>query len=236
MKTLVGFPDDDPEEENKRKKKNRMPKINFGMADAADVAASQGFEVYKGELPPNGAYEATVKVVKVGKIGSGNDKGKSRLMITAVIDDPDYPEYKGCPAFGNLNLTEQGVAYVNQFLEALTDGSEAQKKAVKNAFWKTGPIVDDAKEHIVRIGKVQVNSPKGEIKITIGVKHNTWQGNTTLRIQQWMLAGEGDGSDSSDDDDESNIVDAEDDSVVDVDDADVEDDGDGEDPYAEDGE
>ena len=241
MKTLVGFPDDDgSNEENKQKEENNMPKINFGMADAADVEASQGFPVYKGDLPPNGAYQAAVKVVKIDKIGSGNDKGKSRLKIVAIIDDPEYPEYKGCPAFGNLNLTEQGASYVNQFLESLTDGSEAQKKAVRNAFWKTGPIVDDAKEHIVRIGKVQVNSPRGELVVVIGTRHNTWQGNTTLQINQWMLAGENEGSGSDDEDDESNVVEADDDSVVEVDDAESEDDdegdeedGDGEDPYAD---
>ena len=206
-----------------------MPKINFGVADAADVAAADGYPVYKGELPPNGAYEAILKVVKVGKIGSGNDKGKNRLQIVAILDDPDHPEFNGCPVFDNKNLTEQGVPYVNQFLEALTDGSDAAKKAILKAFWKTGPIVDDAKEHILKIGRTQVNSPKGTIRVTVGTKLNTWQGNTSVKAQQWMLA---DGN-SGPTEEAPEIVEEEDDSVVEVnEDEDYEDDGE-EDPYAD---
>ena len=206
-----------------------MAKINFGVANAEDVAASQGFDVYKGELPPNGAYEGDLKVVKVGKIGSGENKGKHNLKITVVIDDPEYPEYKGCPAFANLNLTDQGVPYVNQFLESLTDGSDKAKADIKRAFWKTGPIVDDAKEHILRIGKTQVNSPKGAIRVLIGTKLNTYQGSTTVKIQQWMIV---DGEGSGPSDDEAEVVDAED---VEPEDTDGEDEGedDGEDPYAD---
>ena len=207
-----------------------MPKINFGIADAADVAASQGFDVYQGELPPNGAYRAQVKVVKVGKIGSGENKGKSRLQITAIIDDPDYEEFKGCPAFGNLNLTDQGVPYVNQFLESLTDGTDKAKAAIKTGFWKTGPIVDDAKEHIVRIGKTQVNSPKGELFVIVGTKQNTYQGTTTVRIQQWMLDENGAGGKAEE---PVEIVDAPEEEEVDADEVETEEEGEveAEDPY-----
>lgn len=210
-----------------------MPKMNFGIADAADVAAAQGFEPYKGELPPNGVYEGVLKVCKIGKIGSGTDKGKNSLKPTIILDDPDYPEYNGCPAFGNLNLTDQGVPYVNQFLESLTDGSEKAKADIRKAFWKTGPIVDDAKEHLLRIGKVQVNSPKGEIRITVGTKTSTYNGNTSVKIQQYMLT-EGSGAGPSES--EAEVVEAEEDSVAEVD-SDEEVDGDEgteEDPYAED--
>lgn len=219
-----------------------MPKMNFGIADAADVEAAQGFAPYKGKLPPNGAYEGVLKVVKVGKIGSGIDKGKHSLGPVVIIDDPDYPEYKGCPAFGNLNLTDQGVPYVNQFLESLTDGSDKAKADIKKAFWKTGPIVDDAKEHILRIGKTQVNSPKGEIRVLVGTKINTYNGNTSCKIQQYMLIDSedrGPNTDTDEDEDEdSNIVEAEDDSddvaEVDSDEDGDEDAGEDEDPYADD--
>lgn len=238
MKTIVGFPDDD-DETNQRKRQNDMPKLNFGIADAADVEAAQGFKPYKGKLPPNGAYEGVLKVLKVGKIGSGTDKGKHKLSPTVILDDPEYPEYHGCPMFGNLNLTDQGVPYVNQFLESLTDGSEKAKADIKRAFWKTGPIVDDAKEHILRIGKLQVNSPKGEIRVLVGTKIDTYNGNTSVKIQQYMLIGDdedrGPNTDDDDDDDESNVVEAEDDSddVTEVD-SDDEDAGEDEDPYADD--
>lgn len=206
-----------------------MPKINFGIADAADVAASQGFAPYKGELPPNGAYEGILKVVKVGKIGSGENKNKSNLKITVVIDDEEYPEYDECPAFANLNLTDQGVPYVNQFLESLTDGSDKAKADIKRAFWKTGPIVDDAKEHILRIGKTQVNSPKGEIRVLIGTKLNTYQGNTSVKIQQWMLPdGEGSGPVEDEVVEDAEVVD-----VVDDEDTTEDEDATDEDPYAD---
>lgn len=213
-----------------------MPKINFGIADGADIEAAQGFPVYKGELPQNGVYEGILKVLKVEKIANGDNKGKNRLQIVVTIDDPNYPEYKGAPAFDNKNLTDQGVPYVNQFLEALTDGSDKARAAVKRAFWKTGPIVDDAKEHILRIGTVKVESPKGELRVLISTKLNTYQGNTSARIQQWMLS-DGEGVPAE----ETEVVEAEDedDSVAEVDteaeDAESEEDSDedaeDEDPY-----
>jgi hypothetical protein len=202
-----------------------MPKLNFGNASAADVEAASGVKVYKGELPRNGAYVGTLKRLTVGKIGSGDDKGKNKLSILVEIDDPDYPEYKGAPAWGNLNLTDQGATYVNQFLEALTDGSEAAKKAIRTAFWKTGPIADDTKEHILRIGKVNVNSPNGSIKVLISTKQRTYQGTTSCGIQQYMLLGD---DDTVDDEDE--II--EDEALED--DVEIEDDDD--DPYADDDE
>ena len=210
-----------------------MPKINFGIANAEDIAAAQGFENYKGELPPNDAYRGILKTVKVRKIQSGEDKGKNGLMLVVILNDPKFPEYDGCPVFGNLNLTDQGAQYVNQFLEALTDGSDKAKTDIKRAFWKTGPIVDDAKEHILRIGKTQVNSPKGELSVLIGTKTSTYSGNTSVKVQQWMLENGENASGPAEDD----IVeeDEDDDSVVDVDSEDADDDNE-EDPYAEDGE
>lgn len=205
-----------------------MPKLNFGIADAADQEAAQGYPVYKGELPPNGVYEGILKVMKVGKIGSGADKGKNRLQITIILDDPDHPEFDGCPVFGGLNLTDQGVPYVNQMLEALTDGSDKAKADVKRAFWKTGPIADDAKEHILKIGRLQVNSPRGEIRVMVATRQNTYQGNTTAQVQQYMLADSESGNSKGNSSDDDDVVD----DVVEVDDVDV-DDVDDEDPYAD---
>ena len=198
-----------------------MPKLNFGIVDAADVDAASGLSVYKGELPKNGAYTGTLKRVTVGKIGSGDDKGKNKLSILVEIDDEDYPEYKGAPVWGNLNLTDQGVPYVNQFLESLTDGSDKAKADVKRAFWKTGPIADDTKEHILRIGKINVNSPKGSLKVLITTKLRTWNGNTTCGIQSYMLLN----------DDDSSTVEEEE--IIEDDDLIEEEDDDDDDPYAD---
>ena len=210
--------------------------INFGIANAEDVAAQQGYDVYKGELAPNGAYRIQLKVVKVTKISSGENKGKSRLQIVGVIDDPNYPEYAGCPAFGGLNITDQGVPYVNAFLEALTDGTDAAKAAIKKAFWKTGPITDDAKENIKKIGKWNIGSPKGELHVLVGTQQKTYQGNTTVNIQQYLLIDGENGSEAEaeivDDDDEDSTVDVEDEDAEGDDGDDGDDDGD---PYDDDG-
>ena len=217
-----------------------MAKINFGIANAEDVAAQQGYDVYSGELAPNGAYRIQLKVVKVTKISSGENKGKSRLQIVGVIDDPNYPEYAGCPAFDGLNITDQGVPYINAFLEALTDGTDAAKAAIKKAFWKTGPITDDAKENIKKIGKWNIGSPKGELHVLVGTQQKTYQGNTTVNIQQYLLIDGENGSeaeaeivDDEDEDAEAEIVDDPyEDSTVDVEDEDAEgDDGEDGDPY-----
>jgi hypothetical protein len=199
-----------------------MPKINFGIADGADVEASQGFPQYRGKLPENGVYEGVLKVMKVLKIAKGDNAGKSRLQIVVTLKDPNYPEYDGCPVFDNKNVTDQGVPFLNQMLESITDGSDAAMKAVKNAFWKTGPIVDNEKEHILKIGKINVNSPQGAIQVLVATKQNTYNGNTTCQVRQWLQF---EGEDTPTEDEQ--IVE-EDDEPIDV--ADDDDD----DPYEDD--
>ena len=205
-----------------------MAKLNFGIADATEVAAASGYPVYEGPMPPAGVYRGKLKVVKVGKIGSGDNKGKSRLMTVVTIDDPKHPEYRGCPAFGGLNITEQGVPYVNQFLDSQTDGSDKATSAIRKAFWNTGPIVDDAKEHIKKIGRTNVNSPSGEIEVVVATTLGTYQGKTTVNVGQWL--GLADGASASEE--KAEVVDEDED----IDDDDIDDDGDidDDDPYGDD--
>jgi hypothetical protein len=159
-----------------------MPKFNLNI-NGVDVDAAEGREEWEGPLPPKGSYPAKLRLVKVKQI-----KGKSdnRLQIMVVLDTGD--EYDGCPVFGGVNLTDQGIPYVNQFLQALTDGTEAAFEKIKRAFY-AGFVVDEKKENVLKIGTLKINSPEGELPIMISLGHSTWEGKTRPQISSFLLPG-----------------------------------------------
>lgn len=197
-----------------------MPKFNLSI-NGVNEEAAEGREQWSGPLPPKGSYPAVLKMVKVKKIKNKND---NRLQIMVLLNTDD--EYNGCPVFGGVNLTDQGIPYVNQFLQALTDGSDAQFTKIKKAFY-AGFVVDEKKENVLKIGTWKINSPEGELPVRISLTHSTWEGKTNPQISSFLLpdSGEGGGSAADDEpvaeeDDDDADVDADDDESDDDDDDD----------------
>lgn len=193
-----------------------MPKFNLSI-NGVNEEAAEGREQWSGPLPPKGSYPAVLKMVKVKKI---KNKSDNRLQIMVLLDTDD--EYNGCPVFGGVNLTDQGIPYVNQFLQSLTDGSDAAFTKIKKAFY-AGFVVDEKKENVLKIGTLKINSPEGELPIRISLTHSTWEGKTNPQISSFLMAGDGDVGNRDAEDDEP----VEEDDDEDVEEADDDDDDDG---------
>lgn len=207
-----------------------MPKFNLNI-NGVDVEAAEGFDEWKGPLPPKGSYPATLKSVKVKQI---KNKSDNRLQILCVLNtkgDPEREQYDGCPVWGGVNLTEQGIPYINQFLQSIsTDESDYQK--VKRAFY-AGFVTDEKKENVLKIGTKKVNSPEGEMQIMISLGHNVYEGKTSAKVASFLPPQSGEESadedeDVAEEDDEDEELDVEDDDDGDVEDESVFDDEDAE--------
>lgn len=196
-----------------------MPKFNLSINGVGDEIA-EGFEDWKGPLPPKGSYPAILKLVKVKQIKGKTD---NRLQIMVTLNTGD--EYDKCPVFGGVNLTDQGIPYINQFLAALSDGSDADIEKIEKAFY-AGFVVDEKKENVLKIGVKKINSPEGTLPIMISLGHNVYEGQTRPKINSYLLpgAGLGAGPDAAEED-EVVEEDTEDEPVVEVE-ADETDDGD----------
>lgn len=148
----------------------------------SDKGVAEGRKQWEGEIPPTGSYSGILRTVTQKYIAGENakeeNKGKPKWLIGVELTDTPEGKYDGYTAWGNLNLIEGSEAFINQFLLALTDGSDKQFNAIKAAFDK-GWAMDERKKHVLKIGRVNVNSPKGEIPIMISLKQTPWYSEKT---------------------------------------------------------
>lgn len=180
-----------------------MPKLSFGIDGVGKEDIEGGF--YQGDPPVPGTYKGKLKICRVGKIKkAGENQGKPRLAILVEITEG---KYKGAGVWTGLNVTDQGVPYVNQWLNSLTDGSNSAKKAIQDAFWGPGPDVvknGDIVE-VKKIGRYPINSPEGEIPIIFTVKKGKDQdGSPRPEVGRFLsksTSSDQDGDDDDDDDD-----------------------------------
>lgn len=126
-----------------------MPKVMKPPSTyKADDVLSEG-DFYDGPPPKPALYKGVVK-----KIYAHKKNDEIRWMVLCEIN---HGEFKGAGVSKWLQLTEQGSPWFNQFLHALTDGSEAQKKGIRDAFAAHGYTIDDPDEKkrlpVTRIGK-----------------------------------------------------------------------------------
>lgn len=92
-------------------------------------------DFYDGPPPKPGLYQGTIKHLGFVKVGSGDNKGAD--MLKGVFEIAEGP-YKGAGLFWNKPLLDQTVGWINQFLDALTDGSQKQKDQLQHIFWDIG--------------------------------------------------------------------------------------------------
>lgn len=189
---------------------------------------------YSGPPLPKGSWPCKIKRITVGSIKNGVNAGKPRLSILLEVQTADIPgkeQFHGAPVWDGLNIIQSGIGYTNAFLHALTDGSESAKRAIESAFWDAdkGPDVKKTKNmrgveetHIIKIGKVKIDSPNGNTMVQIMSKvDKDLSGNDRPAVAGYMphkstieAAKNGAAADDSDD---------EDDLVVEVDDDDFDD-------------
>ena len=232
-------------------------------------AMGGGQQGWSGPDLPKGSWPAKIKRMEITKIKSeGQNKGKPRIRILLEVTGlkGDKAKYNGHPIWDGLNIIEGSQGFVNGFLHGLTDGSEAAKRAIESAFWdedkgperrrikvEKGPRAGEIETHITKIGKVNINSPKGETIVQVttrpgvvekGPNKGDYRAEVTGYIPQAnaKVADDEDDDDIDDDDDmleddvddDDDIEDDEDDEDSDDDDDDIDDDEDEDDEDDED--
>lgn len=172
-----------------------MPKFNLDI-NGVGAGAAEGREAYSGEIPKTGTYEGILKVITIGTIGAqAQNAGKSKLSVGVELTNTPNGAYDGFLAWGNLNLIDSSIPFVNQFLWCLTNGSDAEKTAIEKAFYGGGIVVDERKKHVLKIGKYKIESPEGTTPIRVSISNRaffneaTKQTTQTVRIESYLPAG-----------------------------------------------
>ena len=171
-----------------------MPKFNLDI-NGVDVGAAEGYEAYGGPLPKTGSYPGKLKICQIVYTSqTAKNPNKPMLKIGVELTDCDPPEAVGFVAFRNIVLIDSVIPFANQFLLALTDGSDAEFEKIKKAFYVNGPVVDESKKNILRIGTWKINSPTGELPVKVSVKQRSYLSNsvppeskTSCGIESFLL-------------------------------------------------
>lgn len=207
-----------------------MPKVMKPPAEynPDDVLSNDG-SWYDGPLPKPGFYKGPIKKVLIQR-----GKNGLRWMVLCEIGDG---KYKGAGVAKWLQPEGENIKWFNQWLHAMTDGSEAQMKAITKAFKEIGFAVEEKDNKgrlpVVRIGKKF--NPIGKV-IGFMVKQRTIEGGerdgeTVAEISRFVIprGAEEDDEDTDSpedilddeetiDEDASEDVDTEEDSEPDTDD------------------
>lgn len=150
---------------------------------------------YDGPPPKPGLYKGVVK-----KIYAHKKNDEIRWMVLCEITEG---KYKGAGVSKWLQLTPQGSPWFNQFLHALTDGSEEQKTGIRKSFKQHGYAVDDPDDKkrlpVVRIGK-NFNPIGVEVSFVTKMRTGTDDGIERAEISRFVVkSGNGASDDDSDD-------------------------------------
>lgn len=184
-----------------------MPRIMKPDLDGFN-ATETGSNFYDGPPPPPGVYKGIVKQLSLAKIATGPNAGGDRLHLVVEIADG---KYKGAGLVHSLNLTQQGQPFVNQFLRSLTDGSEDQWVAIREAFWHTGYLVADKPDQKSRLPILRIGKKTNPIGLTTSfvtrirtVEKGEYAGQERTDIARFVtpFAGNGNDSDAAEVDDD----------------------------------
>lgn len=158
-------------------------KMKWDLNGKGVAPTTGGMGGYSGPPLPKGSWPCKIKRITVGAIKNGANKGKPRLSVLLEVQTAgmggEMEQYHGAPVWDGLNIIQSGIGYTNAFLHALTDGSESAKRAIESAFWDAdkGPDVKKTtnksgvdETHIIKIGRVKIDSPNGNMMVQITSK------------------------------------------------------------------
>lgn len=170
-----------------------MPRIKPTF-DGAE--ATSGF--YDGPPPIPGTYRGMVKKMGLAKIRNGDNAGADRISLLLEITEG---KFKGAGIWHSLNLTTNSAWAVNQFLDALTDGSDRQKNGLRDLFWHKGYEVEAKPEG--KLGQQFLNiggkfKPIGK-PVAFVTKMDSYEGTPKAAIDKFVVAL-GDSSEESNED------------------------------------
>lgn len=141
---------------------------------------------YDGPPPPAGTYRGIVKKMGLAEIKSGANAGSNRIALLLEISEGNF---KGAAVMHSLNLTTQSAWAVNQFLDALTDGSDKQKTGLRNLFWQKGYEVENEADG--KMGQQFMNiggkfKPLGK-PVAFVTKMDSWEGKPKAAIDRFVV-------------------------------------------------
>lgn len=153
-----------------------MAKLSLGLK-LSEAGIAKAREGYSGELPPTGSYSGVLKALTMDVIGPNakpENVGKPKWLIGVELRNTPGGKYDGFMAWNNMNLIESSAEFINQFLMALTDGSDEQFTAIQKAFDSGNMGTDERQKHVEFIGRWKINSPNGELPIKVSLKKRNW--------------------------------------------------------------
>lgn len=153
-----------------------MPKFSLDINGVGKGAAEER-QSWAGELPPTGSYDGILEILSMGRISDKakkpENRGKPVMKIGVKLVNTPEKKYDGFIAWSRQNLLEGSEPYVNQFLHALTNGTQEEKTEIEKAFYGDELIISEGRKHIERIGRWIINSPKGKLPIKVSVKKSS---------------------------------------------------------------
>lgn len=214
-----------------------MPTEKFNIQgksaqEAAKTQAATGVAGrYSGPTPPVDTYQGTCRFLHM--TAKPNKNGDPMIRGGVVINEPagsSKAKYNGYVINFRLNVSDQGIPYVNQFLDAISGG----KQQVKDRFWGNGGVTtakaDKGKDRpITIIGGLKVPD-KGGFPVVVTTSENNYTGadgkvREQLQVGAFLLKVSG-GGPVEVDDDVDDVDDVDEDVDTDDDFNDVEDDAD----------
>lgn len=148
-----------------------MPKLQLKISGVGKGTPEKRFTAYEGPPLVAGVYVVKLKRMVHKTIKSAANAGADRFELVLEVVGPDHAsEFFGAPIFDGLNVIDGfGMQQCNAFLHALSGATTSRAKtAIEKAFYEGDmqyveqDFQGNKTIHITKIGKIPVNSPKGE--------------------------------------------------------------------------
>lgn len=171
-----------------------MAKVTFGVKGGADKEMEGSF--YNGPVPPAGPYTGKLKILWL-VTNKNNDPMLKGMVELKAEKGHKNAKYDGYGVWFNLNVTDQGAPFINQFLAAISDGTELGIKKLKRAFWDGGITTEkplpkkphESAGEVIKIGTWKSGSPEGTTTISITTKKsvNPKDDSEKLDVRRWLM-------------------------------------------------
>lgn len=163
-----------------------MPRIAFGgSADLAKATLGDvdAYDEAKLGVPVKGIYRVRVKRLTLKK-NKNNDWMLNAVAEIAEPKDSDKSRYNAYGMWFNLNVNAKGAKGVNNFLLAISGGSQA----VVDVFWTKGVKTSDdkLKPAVLAIGRLQIN-PDGMMASALTRYGTDQTGTKRLDIDRFLM-------------------------------------------------
>ena len=148
---------------------------------------------YDGPPPPPGTYRGVVHRMGLSEVQSGDNKGTDKWIVSVKITDG---KYKGATVLTSFTMIKSNAWAFNQFLMAMTDGSEKQRQGIKNLYYKKGFKIED-EERYRKLGRqVEYIGTKNFVPIGKPVTFATSMNGEYVNIDRFLIPLEGGSEDT----------------------------------------